>query len=981
VAASGIKQTAELTKTEYPEAYDIMTNDLYVDDSMAARSSEQKRSETADQLSCALAKGGFRLKGITFSGMDPPDHLANEDKISINVGGLKWFTKEDVLSINVPPLNFGKKSRGRKSAGTEGEIPEGLTRRNCVSVVYEVHDPLGKVTPLIAGFKIDISELCTRQLDWDDKIPDNLRQVWIDNIEMIQEIRNVRYKRAVVPEDAVDLNMETIDTADASQVMICIAIYARFKLKSGDYSCQLLFSRSKTVPKDMTQPRAELLAASLNASTGHVVKTAIGDRHKKCYKWTDSQVAYFWIHSHRAKLKQWVRNHVIHINRLVPKEFWGVVKSEDMIADLGTRKGATLDDVGPDSEWVNGKPSMRLKESDLPFKTASEIVLCGESKQNALKECISVDSINTAMICQSVACVSHAPFVPKSVGDRYKFSQYVLDPNKFRFRKSVRVLGIAFLFLTKLRNKVKKSLSTTIECNTNDLQCNKVIPFDKDKYLVTTGSDIDGTFKCKSGLVVEIPISMINAALQYYFRIATKEVKHFLPEYRYTKISEEKSGILYHTGRILPTQEIGKDPTLCDVCFDLTKSTFCVPIVDALSPLAYSIADEIHWYNFDVSHGGLESALRETNRVAYIIGGRELLKTMKDGCARCRVLHKREVKIAMGPKHESQLCIAPAFYHTQVDLCGPFASYSNANKRAKLKIWLVIFCCATTGAVDSKVMDDYSTDSFILAFIRFACRYGYPFNMFPDAGSQLIKGCKDMVLSFADVKYKLEVEYGVQFNTCPVGSHYVHGKVERKIREVRKSVEKCLQNQRLSVIQWETFGQQIANSINNLPIGIGTKVDCLENLDLITPNRLLLGRNNNRCPTAPLVLSNDVKKIIRSNEEIFKAWFKGWLISYVPTLVPQPKWFETNTKIAIGDIVLISKSEKEFENLYQYGIVVSLHKDKDGLVRTVEIEYQNHNENVKRITKRGVREIVVIHPVEELGISKELYQLSSNNTH
>ena len=473
---------------------------------------------------------------------------------------------------------------------------------------------------------------------------------------------------------------------------------------------------------------------------------------------------------------------------------------------------------------------------------------------------------------------------------------------------------------------------------------------------------------------------MVAAAMQYFFRVATEEVKHFLPKAKYEQFSVERSGILYYTGRILPTQEIVGDPTMCDVCLDLVKSSFCVPIVESLSPIAYSIASEIHWHHSDVRHGGLESILRETNKLVFIIGGRGLQKSIKDCCARCRFLHKQEVKVAMGPKHESNLCIAPAFYNTQVDICGSFDSFSNVNKRAKVKIWLVIFCCSTTGATDCKVMEDYSTDSFILAFIRFSCRYGYPNSLYPDLGSQLIKGCNDMVLSFSTIKYKLEVEFGVQFFTCPVGSHYMHGKVERKIREVKKSIEKHLQNERLSIVQWETLGQQIANSINNLPIGIANKVEHLENLDLLTPNRLLLGRNNNRSPTAPLVLCADVKKIVKSNEEIFKVWFKSWLTSYVPTLVPQPKWFVTNRNISVGDIVLISKSDKEFEHLYQYGIVTKLYPSKDDLVRSVEVSYQNHNENVKRTTKRGVRELIVIHPVEELGLSKELYDLASQES-
>ena len=210
-----------------------------------------------------------------------------------------------------------------------------------------------------------------------------------------------------------------------------------------------------------------------------------------------------------------------------------------------------------------------------------------------------------------------------------------------------------------------------------------------------------------------------------------------------------------------------------------------------------------------------------------------------------------------------------------------------------------------------------------------------------------------------------------------VGANYVHWKVERKIRSIRESLEKELNNQRLSLLQWETLGKQIANSLNNLPLGLGNKSADLENLDLLTPNRLLLGRNNNRAPTAPLVLSRDVRKIVQQNEEVFTGWFNSWLISYVPTLVESPKWFKNDRNMAEGDVVMFSKSEKEFENLYQYGIITSVSFSKDGRIRKVEIEYMNPSENVKRKTIRGTRDLIVIHPVEELGLSKELYDLAT----
>ena len=47
-----------------------------------------------------------------------------------------------------------------------------------------------------------------------------------------------------------------------------------------------------------------------------------------------------------------------------------------------------------------------------------------------------------------------------------------------------------------------------------------------------------------------------------------------------------------------------------------------------------------------------------------------------------------------------------------------------------------------------------------------------------------------MVVSFSEIKYKLNVEFGVKFEMCPVGAHYVHGKVERKTGQIKRSFEK-----------------------------------------------------------------------------------------------------------------------------------------------------------------------------------------------
>ena len=699
----------------------------------------------------------------------------------------------------------------------KGIVPDEITKRDCVGKVAEIFDPLGRVAPLVSGMKLDLNELTARKLDWDDPIPEDLKKTWFSSFEKMREIGEIKYYRAIIPDDALDMDIETIDTADASENMICVAIYARFKRKRGSHSCQLVLARSKIVPKNTSIPRAELMAASLNASAGKLVKTAFGDLHKRCWKLTDSQVALHWIGCTKSALKMWVRNRVIEINRLVDASEWRYTDSRNMIADIGTRKGVKSADVGPNSEWICGKSWMRGEICDFPIKTTSEVILSNEAANEAKRESIIVDLPDSSdegegYIAKS-KCLS-CKMVPDEVGARYEYSQYLIDPNRFRFRKVIRVLGLVFLFVAKLRNKIKKG----IRANHNDfIVIPDVFKYRGDRYILTTGKDPS---KCAGGLVVHLPEAMVKAAMGYFYKKASDEIRKFLNKSKYKNITSEVNGILYYTGRILPSQDIEGKASLGDTSLDLCKTTFCVPVVDSRSPVAYAIISEIHWHHPDVMHGGIESVLRQAQRVAFIIRGRQLVKTIRGKCTKCRILEKQAVKVAMGPVQNVNMCVAPAFYSSQVDICGPFNSYSIANKRAVSKIWFVVFCCCTTGAVDCRLMENYSTEAFVLAFIRFSCRFGYPKLLLPDEGSQLVRGCKDMVISFANIQHQLSVEYGVEFKICPVGAHYMHGRVERKIHQIKKSINKTINNERLSVIQWETLCQQIANSINNLPIGV-----------------------------------------------------------------------------------------------------------------------------------------------------------------
>ena len=102
------------------------------------------------------------------------------------------------------------------------------------------------MTPIIASMKLDLHELSTRHLDWDDTIPTELHSTWINNFETMMQLGEITFRQAVIPECAISTDIETLDFSYASQSLVCVCIYARYMRKNGQSLCQLVFARSHT---------------------------------------------------------------------------------------------------------------------------------------------------------------------------------------------------------------------------------------------------------------------------------------------------------------------------------------------------------------------------------------------------------------------------------------------------------------------------------------------------------------------------------------------------------------------------------------------------------------------------------------------------------------------------------------------------------------------------------------------------------------
>ena len=363
-AERALRLVVEKMHEQYPLAYDTVMKDVYVDDVLSGEDTDEARDEVTNELKSCLQYGGFGLKGFTYSGQEPSSDLS-EDGESIKAFGVRWFSRGDFWM-----LYMGKFKDRDKDV-------DKFTLTDCASVAAQVFDPSGRTVPVTGGIKLDVSLLHKFGLKWEDGIPENFRGVWANNLEMLEELSTLRYNRVIVPPNAKNLDIITIDAGDASPSLICVAIYVRFECKDGTFSCQLVFARSKVVPEGTSVPRAELMAAAINAATGFTVMKAFGSYHKDHIKLSDSMAALHWIACTTKKLKTFIRSLVIEINRLSDVSRWCYVESGKMPADIGTRKGATVADINQDSDWINGLAWMRGREEDFPDNRRDQIEPAG----------------------------------------------------------------------------------------------------------------------------------------------------------------------------------------------------------------------------------------------------------------------------------------------------------------------------------------------------------------------------------------------------------------------------------------------------------------------------------------------------------------------------------------------------------------------------------------------------------------------------
>ena len=233
-------------------------------------------------------------------------------------------------------------------------------------------------------------------------------------------------------------------------------------------------------------------------------------------------------------------------------------------------------------------------------------------------------------------------------------------------------------------------------------------------------------------------------------------------------------------------------------------------------------------------------------------------------------------------------------------------------------------------------------------------------------------------MDLRDLRLRSFKKRGIRCEVASVDGHNFTGLIERKIRTVQEAFEKIgLKNKRLHATGLQTVAKLLENNLNNLPIGFsyGKDADNTPLLKIITPNLMKLGRLNSRAVDGPVRFPTGPKDMMVKVEEVFDTFFQLWNISYVPKLIPQPKWFKESHELKPEDVVYFQKRESDLSSKWTVGQVDSITRSKDGSVRRANVRYFNSGENIARFTDRAVRSLCRIFNVEDNYFVRDMAQV------
>ena len=321
-----------------------------------------------EDLDKVLESGGFGVKGWTSNKI----LTKTEDQEK----GFKLFqedAEEKVLGViwNYITDEFSFKVKVDLLRLTDDSIDHGvkMTKRTLLSQVARFYDPIGFAAAFVIRAKIGLQELWQTGLHWDDKLPCDVQEKWIQFFKEMKELKKIGFKRCLVPPETPEAPVLCV-FSDASQDAFGACAYIRQRTKQSIYEVNFVAAKSRVAPlKQLTIPRLELQAAVLASRLAKTIVKECTIQFADVKFFTDSSItlAWIWIQSPSRSFKPFVSARVGEIQNNSDPSQWKHIPGAENVADDVSRGLHVQQLTG---RWMNGPEFLKLPEEQWPVQTA-----------------------------------------------------------------------------------------------------------------------------------------------------------------------------------------------------------------------------------------------------------------------------------------------------------------------------------------------------------------------------------------------------------------------------------------------------------------------------------------------------------------------------------------------------------------------------------------------------------------------------------
>ena len=130
------------------------------------------------------------------------------------------------------------------------------TKRNVLSALASMFDPLGIISPVIVYMKMLFQELCRDSIGWNDELKAELKKKWSDWIVDLSRINGIAISRCIYDSPKQEeMGCYLHGFGDASDKAYCAVVYFVYRTRDGVH-VRLLPSRLRVGPlKALKIPR------------------------------------------------------------------------------------------------------------------------------------------------------------------------------------------------------------------------------------------------------------------------------------------------------------------------------------------------------------------------------------------------------------------------------------------------------------------------------------------------------------------------------------------------------------------------------------------------------------------------------------------------------------------------------------------------------------------------------------------------------